>query len=217
MAADCTLGRVAGPAGLYARPVRTLTIAPRGPFDLATARDFAGGFPAGLGASAAADGAILMTFPVEGWTASAVVQVSQTGSGTLSVDVFGGADVEQVRRQVARSLSLDHDGAGWPSVGAGDPVIGALQARYGLLRPVCFYSAYEAATSFVIGQRISMTQTRRVKERLAGGAGDPIDGEDDGPRQAGAALPPPPGPPAPSEIPGGAPGQGQRPPGPAPP
>ena len=53
-------------------------------------------------------------------------------------------------------------------------MIGALQDRHGLLRPVCFYSAYEAATSFMIGQRISMTQTRRIKDRLAAMAGDPV-------------------------------------------
>jgi hypothetical protein len=34
--------------------VRTLTIEPRGPFDLATARDFAAGFPAGTGVAARA-------------------------------------------------------------------------------------------------------------------------------------------------------------------
>jgi DNA-3-methyladenine glycosylase II len=176
MAADCTLGR------LYARQMPTMTIRPRGPFDLATARDFAGGFPAGIGASAASDGSILMAFPVEDWSASAVVQLAQAADGRLTGPAFGGGKPTVVERQAARSLSLDHDGAGWPAVGERDPVIGALQRRYGLLRPVCFYSAYEAATSFVIGQRISMVQTRRIKERLAQLAGDPvpvsIDGED---------------------------------------
>jgi DNA-3-methyladenine glycosylase II len=37
---------------------------------------------------------------------------------------------------------------------------------------VCFYSAYEAATSFLIGQRISMRQSARNKERLRESAGD---------------------------------------------
>ncbi len=160
--------------------MRTLTIQPRGPFDLATARDFAGGFTAGIGARAAAEGAILMTFPVEGWATSAAVQVRQAASGELIADVFGDGDLEVVGRQVARSLSVDHDGSGWPEVGRRDAVVGRLQARYGLLRPVCFYSAYEAATSFVIGQRISMVQTRRVKERIAELAGDPIHVETDG-------------------------------------
>ena len=52
---------------------------------------------------------------------------------------------------------------------------GALQARYDWLRPVCFYSAYEAATSFVIGQRIAMRQARVIKDRLAAAYGDPVE------------------------------------------
>jgi DNA-3-methyladenine glycosylase II len=52
---------------------------------------------------------------------------------------------------VCQTLSLDHDGAGWPAVGERDPVIARLQAQYNYLRPVCFYSSYEAATSFVLG------------------------------------------------------------------
>jgi DNA-3-methyladenine glycosylase II len=37
---------------------------------------------------------------------------------------------------------------------------------------VCFYSAYEAATSFVIGQRISMRQGARIKKWLGEQFGD---------------------------------------------
>jgi DNA-3-methyladenine glycosylase II len=160
--------------------VRTLTIQLRGPFDLATSRAFAGGFPAGIGARAAAEGSILMTFPVEGGATSTAVHVRQTSSGELTAEVFGDGDLDVIGRQVARSLSVDHDGSGWPEVGRRDAAVGRLQARYGLLRPVCFYSAYEAATSFVIGQRISMVQTRHVKERIAELAGDSIDVEVDG-------------------------------------
>jgi DNA-3-methyladenine glycosylase II len=154
--------------------MRSITIVPRGPFDLGASRDFAGGFPAGIGASAAAGGAILMTFPVEGWAASAAVNVRQDDDGSIRADVFGDGDLDTIRRQVERSLSLDHDGSGWPDVGRRDPVVGRLQERYRLLRPVCFFSAYEAATSFVLGHRISMVQTRRVKDRLAATAGDPV-------------------------------------------
>jgi DNA-3-methyladenine glycosylase II len=171
--------------------MRTFTIRPRGPFDLATAREFAGGFPAGLGASAAADGAILMTFPVESWDASAVVQVREERGGELSGSVYGDGDLDVITRQVARSLSVDVDGTGWPDVGRRDPVIGRLQARHGLLRPVCFYSAYEAATSFVIGQRISMVQTRRIKEGLAERIGDRVDVDVDGELQSVAVFPGP--------------------------
>jgi DNA-3-methyladenine glycosylase II len=171
--------------------MRTFSIEPRGPFDLATARDFAGGFAAGIGSRAATEGSILMMFPVEGWAASAVVQVHQAGDGTIRGDVFGDGDLETIERQAARSLSLDHDGTGWPEVGRRDPIVGRQQERFGLLRPVCFFSAYEAATSFVIGQRISMTQTRRVKERLAEQAGDTIEVELDGEHRTIHAFPRP--------------------------
>ena len=150
------------------------TIEPTGRFSLAAAQDFAGGFAAGIGARGTSTG-ILMTFPVESWRNSAAVDAWQSEDGVVHGDVHGSDDVETVRRQAARSLSLDHDGTGWAAVGERDPVIGALQARFDWLRPVCFYSAYEAATSFVIGQRISMRQARVVKERLGAAYGDPIE------------------------------------------
>ncbi len=182
--------------------MRTFTIEPRGPFDLATARDFAGGFAAGIGSRAAADGSILMMFPVEGWAASAVVQVHQDAEGTIHGDVFGDGDLETIERQAARSLSLDHDGTGWPDVGTRDRVLGRQQERFGFLRPVGFFSAYEAATSFVIGQRISMAQTRRVKERLAEKAGDAIEVERDGEHRTIHAFPRPQQLLAQTEVPG---------------
>jgi DNA-3-methyladenine glycosylase II len=169
----------------------TFEIAPRGPFDLATAREFAGGFPAGIGSRADEDGSILMTFPVEGWVTSAAVQLRQRPDGVIEGVAFGNGDRATVERQAARSLSLDHDGSGWPEVGRRDAIVGRLQERFGLLRPVCFLSAYEAATSFVIGQRISMAQTRRVKERLAEQAGDAIEVDLDGERRTVRAFPRP--------------------------
>jgi DNA-3-methyladenine glycosylase II len=152
----------------------SFTIEPRGPFSLAAAQDFAGGFPAGIGAHGTSSG-LLMTFPVEGWAGSAAVDVWQAADGTVHGETSGSDDLDAVRRQAARSLSLDHDGSGWAAIGERDPVLGAVQARYDWLRPVCFYSAYEAATSFVMGQRISMRQTRVVKERLSAAYGDPIE------------------------------------------
>jgi DNA-3-methyladenine glycosylase II len=154
--------------------VTTFIIEPRGRFSLAAAQDFAGGFAAGIGAHGT-DTGLLMTFPVEGWRDSAAVEVWQTTDGSVHGAVAGSETLETVRRQAARSLSLDHDGSGWEAVGERDPVLGTLQARYDWLRPVCFYSAYEAATSFVIGQRIAMRQARVVKDRLAAEHGDPIE------------------------------------------
>lgn len=154
--------------------VPSFSIEPSGRFSLAAARDFAGGFAAGIGADATANG-LLAQFPVEGWQGSAAVDVWQTDDGAVHGEIHGPGEPETVRRQVARSLSIDHDGSGWGEVGRRDPILGAVQARYDWLRPVCFYSGYEAATSFVIGQRISMRGARIIKDRLAATHGDPIE------------------------------------------
>ena len=81
------------------------------------------------------------------------------GDGSRRGQRPAGSAVRRSRRsreQVARTFSLDHDGRGWAEVGLRDPVIGRLQAEFDHLRPVCFYSPYEAAVQAVIGQRISM-------------------------------------------------------------
>jgi DNA-3-methyladenine glycosylase II len=153
--------------------VNTFEIEPRGPFSLAAAQSFAGGFPSSIGGGAVGETSIAMAFPVEGTDSSAAVELSQRADGV----VVGRTDapsslIDKVKAQAARSLSLDHDGNGWPDVGKRDPVIGRLQKAHDHLRPVCFYSAYEAATSFVIGQRIAMRQGAVIKKRLGEELGD---------------------------------------------
>jgi DNA-3-methyladenine glycosylase II len=151
----------------------TFEIQPIGPFSLAAAQRFAGGFPAGIGGGGVGDTSIVMSFPLEGWHASAAVELRQEANGRIVGETDAKpSDLPTITRQAARSLSLDHDGTGWPAVGDRDAVVGRFQQSYDFLRPVCFYSAYEAATSFVIGQRISMRQGARVKERLRELAGD---------------------------------------------
>ena len=163
--------------------VLTFEIRPRGPFDLSAARDFIGGFTQGIGGGAVAGTSLVMSFPVEtpGWPASAAVELRQEADGTVVGRTGAPPDLlEAVQRQAERSLSLDHDGAGWSDVGSRDPIIGRLQEEHRYLRPVCFYSAYEAATSFVFGHRISRGQVARIKERLRTSIGDrpPLDGID---------------------------------------
>jgi DNA-3-methyladenine glycosylase II len=151
------------------------TVSPQGPFDLAAAQSFAGGFTPGIGGGAVAGPSLILSFPVEttDWSSSAAVEVWQADDGVVHArtDAPEGL-VDAIRTQTARSLSLHADGTGWPDVGERDPVIGALQRELGFLRPVCFYSAYEAATSFVMTQRISMRQVANVKERLRVEVGD---------------------------------------------
>jgi DNA-3-methyladenine glycosylase II len=119
------------------------------------------------------DLAIVMSFPIEGADSSAAVELTQRPDGALVGQTDAPASqLDAIVRQASRSLSVDHDGTGWPAVGKRDPVIGRLQEEFRFLRPVCFYSAYEAATSFVIGQRIAMRQSARIKERLREDFGD---------------------------------------------
>jgi len=150
-----------------------IEIIPKGPFSLAAARTFAGGFPAGIGGGGVGVESITLAFPVEGRDASAAIELWQDADGVVRGRSDAEGEVlERAVRQAARSLSLDHDGTGWPDVGERDPVVGRLQREHDYLRPVCFYSAYEAVTSFVIGQRISRRQSAVIKKDLADRLGD---------------------------------------------
>jgi DNA-3-methyladenine glycosylase II len=150
-----------------------IEIVPRGPFSLEAARDFAGGFPAGIGGGDVTGASITLAFPVEGRDESAAVELWQDADGVVRgrSDATGEL-LEAATRQAARSLSLDHNGTGWPAVGERDAVVGTAQAELHHLRPVCFYSAYEAATSFVIGHRIARRQAATIKREITAALGD---------------------------------------------
>ncbi len=150
-----------------------LEIVPRGPFSLDAAREFAGGFPAGIGGGAVGTASITLAFPIEGADTSVAAELWQDADGVVRGRTDASDElIPALVRQASRSLSLDHDGTGWPRVGDRDPVIGGLQREHDYLRPVCFYSAYEAATSFVIGQRISRRQSAVIKADLSDRLGD---------------------------------------------
>ena len=165
------------------------TIEPRGQFSLAAAQDFLGGFTPATGSFAGDATRLTMAFPVDGWAGSAAAVVWQDGDVIRGEAVVSAPEVsiDAVRGQVARTLSLDHDGSGWDEVGRRDDVIGRLQAEFDHLRPVCFYSPYEAAVQAIIGQRISMRQAAHLKTGLAESAGEPL--EAGGQRLHAFALP----------------------------
>src|SRR5207237_10308459 len=94
-----------------------------------------------------------------------------TGDVHCIVDANG----ERAWQQALATLSLDVDGSGFPAVGRRDPIIGRLQAEYHYLRPVLFHSPYEAACAFVIGHRITILQTRRIRQQMAEQAGATIE------------------------------------------
>ena len=153
-------------------------IRPQGAFSLAAAQRFLGGFTPAGGTFADKGERLSMAFPVDGWATSAGVVVWQDGAvvrGEAVGPAGSAVDPEVVAGQVARTFSLDHDGRGWDDVGRRDAVIGRLQAEFDHLRPVCFYSPYEAAVQAVIAQRITMQIAARIKLALAERLGAEVD------------------------------------------
>jgi len=151
-------------------------LVPVGPFSLGASAAFLEGWsPAAYRAAEA--GHLHLAFAPDGEEAAGGVCLRQPDhpDGTVVGEVFGDADPEAVRDQVARILSLDVDGRGFPDVGRRDPVVGGLQARWPGLRPVGFCSPYEAAAWALIGHRIHMVQAARIKQRLAEELGEVVD------------------------------------------
>ncbi|MFE1934980.1 DNA-3-methyladenine glycosylase family protein [Streptomyces sp. NPDC059474] len=173
-----------------------VSLTPAGPFSLAAGVRFLEDFtPACY--SGTADEVLRLAFPADDGhsTVAAVVRQEETadgaagtvraeftvhpgvpdgspadpasaGAGPVSAECGSRPD-EAVRAQLARILSLDVDGSGFPALAAADPVVAGLMAEFPGLRPVCFHSPYEAAVWAVIGHRIRMTQAAAIKARLA--------------------------------------------------
>ena len=155
----------------------TFTLTAQGPFALAASVAFLEGFtPAAY--DAASDRTLEFAFPVEGDWRSVGVRVREHPHGVTGEIIGAQAPdrklTEAVRAQVARILSLDVDGSGFPEVGRRDPVVAGLQKRYPGLRPVCFYSPYEAAAWAIIGHRIRMKQAAAIKARMAEQFGEAV-------------------------------------------
>jgi DNA-3-methyladenine glycosylase II len=154
-----------------AKPQASFEMVPRGPFNLEEEAARFGGWPKH------GDG-VVMAFPVEGWRESAAVLMRQSGK-SITGAVYGSdaEDAEHAWQQALAAVSLDVDGTGFAAVGKRDPVIGRLQKEHHYLRPVLFHSPYEAACAFVIGHRITILQTRRIRQRMADEAGKAIRAE----------------------------------------
>jgi len=162
-------------ATAFAPTAGRFTLVPKGSFSLAASARFLEGFvPAGREEDRSEAGHLHLAFPVEGSWETVGVCVREEGGGEVAGGFSGGAPVEVVRGQVERILSLDVDGRGFSEVGGRDPVVGRLQERYPGLRPVGFYSPYEAGAWAIIGQRTRIAQAARVKARMAGELGEEV-------------------------------------------
>jgi DNA-3-methyladenine glycosylase II len=113
------------------------------------------------------DGVMRLAFCLDGdgYRHHGAATVTQDAGGVHCTVVAG--DPPAVARQVARVLSLDHDGAVFDEIGRRDPVIGRLQDAAPGLRPPLFYSPYEAAAWAVLSARRSGRQMAEVRRRLA--------------------------------------------------
>jgi DNA-3-methyladenine glycosylase II len=135
----------------------------RGPFSLSKLATF--GF--GHNTVEEFDGVMRLAFCLDGGYEQQVgVAVRQDGD-ELQCTAEGSREQRRVAAQVARVLSVDHDGEAFSEVGRRDPVIGRLQQAAPGLRPPQFYSPYEAAVWSIISARRNRRQAAPVRHRLA--------------------------------------------------
>ncbi len=136
---------------------------PRGPFNLLHQNQYFNGWPT----LASDPKTVVMAFPVEGWQESAAVTLTQKDDGRLELHVYGAKDTDKAKQQALAAMSLDEDGSGWKDVGKRDEFVAQLQEKYQYLRPTLFHSGYEAAASFIIGNRITIVQTRKIRAAMS--------------------------------------------------
>ena len=112
----------------------------------------------------------------EDFSTGAAYVTSNNAEGTsVRIETYGDSGPETVRDQTVRVLSLDFDGDQFKQIVIGDPVLHELWNRYEGLRPVLFYSPYEAASWAVIANRIRIAQAAAIKKRMADELGATIE------------------------------------------
>ena len=154
---------------------RTFELRPLGPYSLEESANFIGAWHKAPAEGGVETGHLHLAFLTDdGWNPVGVC-LMQHDSGSVRGEVYGRVEVGAVERQVARILSLDVDGRGWPEVGRRDRVVGMLQRQFPGFRPVNWSDAYEAAAWCVMSTRINMRQAQGVKDRMCRELGHEID------------------------------------------
>jgi DNA-3-methyladenine glycosylase II len=150
-------------------------IEPLGPYSLEESAQFIGGWHPAPAEGGSGQGHLHLAFLTDkGWEPIGVC-LTQSDSGVVRGEVYGESDAADAERQVARILSLDVDGRGWPEVGRRDRVVGSLQRRFPGFRPVNWSNAYEAAAWCVMSTRINMRQAQSIKDRMCRELGHEVD------------------------------------------
>jgi DNA-3-methyladenine glycosylase II len=149
---------------------------PRGAFSLEAAATF--GFGPNEGRPPHFDGTMRLAFAVDGvsgYAGAVLTQPERDGPVAVELQLAGGAEVDVALAQVARVVSLDHDGEEFARVGDRDPILGALQAQHHGQRPVLFPSPYEGAAWSVISARRPASVAARVRAALSQQFGQPFE------------------------------------------
>jgi DNA-3-methyladenine glycosylase II len=144
----------------------------RGPYSLAAGARFLEGFAPAAQVPAESDHTH-WAFATDDGSSHVGVCLQPLDDGA-ALEVVGG-DGPAVRDQVERILSLDADGDEFAAVGRRDPVVGRVQQRLCGLRPVLFFTPYEAAAWAVISHRIRLRQAAAIKQRLQAEVGVEIE------------------------------------------
>ena len=119
------------------------------------------------------DGVMRMAFCLDGdYERQVGVEARQLGDRLelrpqTTGDPLSDAEVEALRKQVARVVSLDHDGEAFHQMCLADPVLARVHARAPGFRPALFYSPYEAAVWSIISARRARSQGITLRTRMS--------------------------------------------------
>jgi DNA-3-methyladenine glycosylase II len=119
------------------------------------------------------DGIMRMAFCLDGdYERQVGVEARQSGDrlelrAEAAGDALSDAEAEALRKQVARVVSLDHDGEAFHQLCLADPVLARVHARAPGFRPALFYSPYEAALWSIISARRARSQGITLRTRMS--------------------------------------------------
>jgi DNA-3-methyladenine glycosylase II len=119
------------------------------------------------------DGVMRMAFCLDGdYERQVGVEARQSGDRLeLRAEAIGDplndAEIETVRKQVARVISLDHDGEAFHRLCLADPVLSQVHARAPGFRPALFYSPYEAALWSIISARQARSRAVTLRTTMS--------------------------------------------------
>jgi DNA-3-methyladenine glycosylase II len=143
----------------------------RGPYDLAEVALM--GF--GHRDETQFDGVMRMAFCLDGGYERTVGVEARQRGGSVELTMHSApgssplspSELERAMAQVARVISLDHDGVAFDLLCRADAVLAPVHARAPGFRPALFYSPYEAAVWSVLSARRARGQAIGLRARLA--------------------------------------------------